>query len=38
MTLFALADDSHPEFRKVIDRYFQGQFDQRTLELLSIRS
>lgn len=38
MTLFALADDSHPEFRRVIDRYFQGQSDQRTLELLNIRA
>ena len=38
MTLFALADDSHPEFRQVIDRYFQGQSDRRTLELLNLQS
>ena len=38
MTLFALADDSHPEFRQVIDRYFQGQPDGRTLELLNLQS
>ena len=34
MTLFALASDSHPEFRQVIDRHYDGQLDPRTLELL----
>jgi uncharacterized protein (DUF1810 family) len=34
MTLFMVADDSHPELRQVIDRYFQGEPDRRTLELL----
>jgi len=38
MTLFALADDSHPEFRQVIERYFQGESDRRTLELLNLQS
>jgi len=38
MTLFLLADDSYPEFRQVIDRYFQGQPDRRTLELLNRRA
>lgn len=38
MSLFMLAEDSHQEFRQVIDRYFQGQPDERTLELLNLRS
>jgi uncharacterized protein (DUF1810 family) len=38
MTLFALADDSYPEFRQVIDQYFQGQSDRRTLKLLNLQS
>lgn len=38
MTLFLLADDSHPEFPQVIDRYFQGELDQRTSELLNFKS
>lgn len=37
MTLFSLADDTHPEFRQVIDRHFQGQSDGRTLELLNLQ-
>jgi len=36
MTLFWLADQSHPEFREVINRYFSGHLDQRTLELLNL--
>ncbi len=38
MTLFALADQPHPEFREVINRYFGGHLDRRTLELLKIES
>jgi len=38
MTLFALADDSLSEFRQVLDRYFNGQLDPRTLELLQVQS
>jgi uncharacterized protein (DUF1810 family) len=38
MTLFALTEGSHPEFRQVMDRYFDGQLDPRTLELLHVRS
>ncbi|MCC7400286.1 MAG: DUF1810 domain-containing protein [Chitinophagaceae bacterium] len=35
MTLFAIADGSADNiFKKVIDRYFKGQFDQKTLDLL----
>jgi uncharacterized protein (DUF1810 family) len=37
MTLFALAEDSHPEFRQVIERYFDGQLDPRTLGLLHVQ-
>ena len=36
LTLFLLADDSHPEFREVINQYFQGHLDRRTLELLHV--
>ena len=36
MTLFALAGDSHSEFRQVIDQYFDQQLDPRTLELLHV--
>ncbi len=38
MTLFALASDSELEFREVIERYFGGHQDQRTLELLNLSS
>ena len=34
MTLFALTGEAHSEFGQVIDRYFGGQPDPRTLELL----
>jgi uncharacterized protein (DUF1810 family) len=37
MTLFALAGGSHSEFRQVIDRYFDGQMDPPTLELLHVK-
>jgi uncharacterized protein (DUF1810 family) len=37
MTLFALTKDSHPEFRQVINRYFDGELDSRTLELLDVQ-
>ena len=38
MTLFALTGDAHPEFRQGIDRYYDGQLDPRTLELLHVQS
>ncbi len=38
MTLFALTGDAHSEFRQVIDRYFNGRLDPRTLELLHVQS
>ena len=34
MTLFASADPSEPAFRRVLERYFDGLEDERTLELL----
>ena len=34
MTLFALAAPDEPVFRKVLDRYFGGEPDGRTLEIL----
>ena len=34
MTLFDAADPGDPVFRQVIDRYFGGGLDDRTLELL----
>jgi uncharacterized protein (DUF1810 family) len=35
MTLFAsVAGDQHPVFNAVLDKYFQGERDDRTLQLL----
>jgi uncharacterized protein (DUF1810 family) len=34
VTLFARAAPDHPAFRAVLDRYFDGEPDPRTLELL----
>lgn len=34
MTLFARAEDSPPVFQQVLDKYFGGEPDPRTLELL----
>ncbi|MDQ0639957.1 uncharacterized protein (DUF1810 family) [Pedobacter sp. W3I1] len=34
MTLFARAKDADQVFKKVLDKYFDGQFDSLTLELL----
>lgn len=35
-TLFAHISQSGSVFHQVVDKYFEGEFDQRTLELLSI--
>jgi uncharacterized protein (DUF1810 family) len=35
MTLFAQVAGSHQEFARVIEKYFRGQPDQRTLDLLA---
>jgi uncharacterized protein (DUF1810 family) len=34
MTLFARAASDTPEFQQVLDRYFDGKPDERTLERL----
>jgi len=34
MTLFALAGETHPEFNEVLAKYYGGQPDPRTVELL----
>ncbi len=38
MTLFSLVTETHPEFRKVLGKYFESQRDQRTLTLLDSRA
>ncbi len=38
MTLFAAVTDSQPVFSRVLDKYFDGQQDERTLALLGSRS
>ena len=35
MTLFALAEPECAVFQKVLDKFFQGEMDARTVELLS---
>jgi uncharacterized protein (DUF1810 family) len=34
MTLFGALDDANPVFQKVLDKYFDGAKDRRTLELI----
>ena len=34
MTLFALADPAEPAFRAVLDKFFDGKPDNKTLEIL----
>lgn len=36
MTLFAFADPEEPVFRQVLDKFFAGREDRRTLELLGL--
>lgn len=36
MTLFEKADPENPVFGKVLDRYYNGQRDQRTLEIVGL--
>ena len=37
MTLFVLADESIPVFRQVLDKYYHGKMDGRTLRLLHMQ-
>ncbi len=37
MTLFAKATPEYPVFRRVLDRFFRGEMDQRTLLSLKMR-
>jgi uncharacterized protein (DUF1810 family) len=34
MTLFALADPKYEVFQKVLDKFYGGERDERTIELL----
>lgn len=36
MTLFAVLDDTNPVFQKVLDKYFDGAKDRRTLGLIDV--
>ena len=38
LTLFALADPSVPVFEQLLDKFYGGQKDPRTLEILNQRS
>lgn len=35
MTLFALADQEEPVFKQVLDKFFNGEFDERTIEIVN---
>ena len=37
LTLFSLANPAEPIFRKALERFFSGELDARTLELLKAR-
>ncbi len=36
MTLFGSLENAHPVFQRVLDKYFNGTKDQRTLELIDV--
>jgi len=36
MTLFGALDETNPVFRKVLDKYFGGAKDERTLQLIDV--
>lgn len=35
MTLFALADDKYEVFKKVLDKFFDGKMDDKTIQILN---
>ena len=37
MTLFSLVPDAEPVFQSVLDKYFDGKRDNRTLRILGLR-
>ena len=34
MTLFSMMPDTHPVFNKVLEKFFDGEKDERTLSIL----
>ena len=34
MTLFYIADNSNPVFKAIIDKFFSGEMDQKTIDLI----
>ena len=36
MTLFGVSENANPVFQKVLDKYFGGERDRRTLELIEV--
>ena len=36
MTLFGALENTNPVFQRVLDKYFEGMKDQRTLELIEV--
>ena len=36
MTLFGALDDTNPVFQSILDKYFDGSKDRRTLELIDV--
>lgn len=37
MTLFALADKNNEKYKKVLEKYFSGNFDKRTINIINKR-
>ncbi len=37
MTLFCIADPDQPLYRKVLEKYFDGKMDEKTLKILKMR-
>lgn len=35
MTLFALANQEEPVFKQVLDKFFNGEFDEKTIEIVN---
>jgi len=38
MTLFSLLEDTDPVFQKVLDKYFDGKKDEKTIELIESKN